>query len=60
MPSTSGSIMNNDRTKNAVGSNVTINVNAGNIVGSKEELLAFVQRGLREYDRRNGKLNING
>jgi hypothetical protein len=60
MPSTSGSIMSNDRTRNAVGSNVTINVNAGNIVGSKEELLAFVQRGLREYDRRNGKLNING
>jgi hypothetical protein len=60
MPSTSGSIMTNDRTRNAVGSNVTINVNAGNVVGSREELLAFVQRGLREYDRRNGKLNING
>jgi hypothetical protein len=39
---------------------VVININAGNVVGSKEDLLAFVQRGLREYDRRNGKLNING
>lgn len=38
---------------------VTININAGNVVGSREELLAFIQKGLREYDRRNGKLNIN-
>jgi hypothetical protein len=60
MPSTSGSILNNARTKNMNNGGVTINVNAGNVVGSKEELLAFVQRGLREYDRRNGKLNING
>lgn len=59
MPSTSGFIRNTADTRNSMSSGITINLNAGNIVGSKEELLAFIQRGLREYDRRNGKLNIN-
>jgi translation initiation factor 2B subunit (eIF-2B alpha/beta/delta family) len=61
-PFTSGSIISNDRSRkisSGGGGGVTININAGNVVGSKEELLSFIQRGLREYDRRNGKLNIN-
>jgi hypothetical protein len=61
-PFTSGSIIPNDRARrmSSGGGGVTININAGNVVGSRDELLAFIQKGLREYDRRNGRLNING
>ena len=62
-PTSDGQIIPLDKlsvkSANGGGGGVTININAGNVVGSKEELLSFIQRGLREYDRRNGKLNIN-
>lgn len=37
---------------------VNINVNAGNVVGSTEELVRKIQRGLREYNRRAGTTAI--
>jgi len=39
---------------------LVVNVNAGNVVGSKDALIKEVQKGLREYSRRNGTVNING
>lgn len=41
-----------------MGGGVTVNINAGSVVGSHDELIRLVQRGLREYNRRAGTTAI--
>ncbi|MFN2555630.1 MAG: hypothetical protein ABR592_01950 [Nitriliruptorales bacterium] len=42
----------------AVGGALHVHVHAGNIVGSESDLIATIERGLREAQRRNGRSTI--